>query len=733
MRRVARQLVTCLAAFGLFDTIVVPDDASAAEPANTYSVFAGGDLDWVPRSGGAGQTSPSPLQITGTMADGPSQAEYVVQSGPGVVRARQVGFFHNTGGSLRFNPALTASSQEYLTIGGPTPQVSGSLNVHVDGQLRMDCHGICGLNLTLSVFMPSQHSFTFVSRANGAEANPLGLSVEAVDGGYRVHGDVQTPPVALTVGAPFQVGFSLIVKYGELSDGGAVTTWDGRMEASYSSTGPVLNLPPGYTVNGENVADNVWTDPLAAPASISGAVVYDVDGDGSRDAGERGLDGITVFLDADGNGTLDAGETSTATVGGSYTFLALGAGDHTVDYELADLSAGFVNSGATPVTVTLAAGEDATDRNFFTEHPTPAVVADYRFGDSLTSSVGTPPALADIGPGTNTFIDDAVDAVDRRVLSFPAGNGVALAPTTGVIPNDRYTMVLLTRLAPVEFAAKLVDFDGGADVFGDGLWLMDGRLVFFGGTCTDTGAAAIPPGTWVQIVLTRDGDGLVTASVDGVEHYRCDDTGTFGGGGVVGAGNRVQFFRGHPNDFHASGAVARIRLFDNAMTPEELAALDRLPVEPPPDPCDATWALGGGTFSNARVRGSGELAGQHHSRARRHDLLPVGFGDARQHQPHGRGHSGRRRRPRPRRRKRPELHRGDRSRRRGILRQQHDRRGRRPDRPGRSPSLRQRRRRHDHHCHRRPVRRRRRVHDRERDVLRARRGEQRDVRAHGRR
>jgi ELWxxDGT repeat protein len=63
---------------------------------------------------------------------------------------------------------------------------------------------------------------------------------------------------------------------------------------------------------------------LALPAltgTISGAVYDDVDGDGTRDAGEAGIGGVTVFLDADADGVLDAGETAVASGAGSGAYV----------------------------------------------------------------------------------------------------------------------------------------------------------------------------------------------------------------------------------------------------------------------------------------------------------------------------------------------------------------------------------------------------------------------------
>ncbi len=64
----------------------------------------------------------------------------------------------------------------------------------------------------------------------------------------------------------------------------------------------------------------------------------------------------------------------------------------------------------------------------------PSVQGDYRLQSILSSSVGTPPALANLG--SNTFGTATVDGVPRTVLNFAANNGVAFSPTTGVIAND---------------------------------------------------------------------------------------------------------------------------------------------------------------------------------------------------------------------------------------------------------------------------------------------------------
>ncbi|MFM7058543.1 MAG: SdrD B-like domain-containing protein, partial [Planctomycetota bacterium] len=75
--------------------------------------------------------------------------------------------------------------------------------------------------------------------------------------------------------------------------------------------------------------------------SFSGTVFHDVNANGVRDPGERGLSGVTVFLDTNANGVHDAGEPSTVSQldffftpaideTGNYSFTHLGRGNYSV-------------------------------------------------------------------------------------------------------------------------------------------------------------------------------------------------------------------------------------------------------------------------------------------------------------------------------------------------------------------------------------------------------------------
>jgi Ca2+-binding RTX toxin-like protein/Leucine-rich repeat (LRR) protein len=66
-------------------------------------------------------------------------------------------------------------------------------------------------------------------------------------------------------------------------------------------------------------------------AAIYGTKFNDLNGNGTRDAGEPGLAGWRIFLDTNQNGSLDAGEVSTTTdANGNYSFNNLAAGSYSV-------------------------------------------------------------------------------------------------------------------------------------------------------------------------------------------------------------------------------------------------------------------------------------------------------------------------------------------------------------------------------------------------------------------
>ena len=66
-------------------------------------------------------------------------------------------------------------------------------------------------------------------------------------------------------------------------------------------------------------------------SAVTGTVFDDINGNGSQDAGEAGIAGVTVYLDANNNGTLNSGEQSVLSdTDGNYGFEGLAAGEYVI-------------------------------------------------------------------------------------------------------------------------------------------------------------------------------------------------------------------------------------------------------------------------------------------------------------------------------------------------------------------------------------------------------------------
>lgn len=198
--------------------------------------------------------------------------------------------------------------------------------------------------------------------------------------------------------------------------------------------------------------------------------------------------------------------------------------------------------------------------------------ADYRFQNNLKTSVGAAPVLTRIGPSSNTFASASVDGSSRKILRFPKGNGLKLSPTTGIVSGGTHTIVALFELDQVDGFRRIIDFKNGTS--DNGLYVQNGNLRLFPSP-SGTGAP-IAANRFVQVALTRDASGTVVGYVDGVQQFSFADT---AGDAVIDANNALRFFRdnesGGANTEHSAGSVARVRLYDAALTAVEVGALDR--------------------------------------------------------------------------------------------------------------------------------------------------------------
>ncbi|HEX6985516.1 MAG TPA: SdrD B-like domain-containing protein, partial [Planctomycetaceae bacterium] len=105
------------------------------------------------------------------------------------------------------------------------------------------------------------------------------------------------------------------------SDGTVIVgAYDGDIHVTDAATlSTPLRIPHGGTTAYVAFSSPQFTSP--PPAGISGAAFADANGNGLRDASERGLSGVTVYLDLDRDGALDPGEPTQVTgADGSYLF-----------------------------------------------------------------------------------------------------------------------------------------------------------------------------------------------------------------------------------------------------------------------------------------------------------------------------------------------------------------------------------------------------------------------------
>jgi Ca2+-binding RTX toxin-like protein len=102
----------------------------------------------------------------------------------------------------------------------------------------------------------------------------------------------------------------------------------------------------------------------AGSGSISGTVFHDVNGNGSADGGEPGVEAVQVGLDSNGDGRADSLRTTDA--GGAYAFTGLPEGSYKV---LLTVPSGYESSGSPSYALSLTHGQSVTARDFFIHVP----------------------------------------------------------------------------------------------------------------------------------------------------------------------------------------------------------------------------------------------------------------------------------------------------------------------------------------------------------------------------
>lgn len=203
--------------------------------------------------------------------------------------------------------------------------------------------------------------------------------------------------------------------------------------------------------------------------------------------------------------------------------------------------------------------------------------ADYRFQDSLTSSVGTAPALQNVGGG-QSFQTDTVDGFSRSVYRWPVNSGLSLSPASGVISSNVWSMVFLFRYDDVSGYRRVLDTKNPPSE--TGLYIFNGNLNFY--PLGSGSGSPIAANSYVQVVLTRDEVKVIRGYVDGVLQFTTPAD-TANEGLLAGSPQTLRFFIDNQGE-DSAGAVARIRLYDGVIQPSQVSQLDRLPGVAPGGP-----------------------------------------------------------------------------------------------------------------------------------------------------
>lgn len=304
---------------------------------------------------------------------------------------------------------------------------------------------------------------------------------------------------------------------------GTVTVVE-RPAAGWRPTAPTTASRTIALRNAEDATGLNFGNWTLQDSAIRGGVFADTNANGTRDPGERGLDGVTVYLDLNNNGALDAGEPQTATSAdqfytpavdeaGTYAFTHLAAGTYTVRTVVP------VALSATPAdqlvhTVTLAGAEGRSGVDTAARYR-PTEIHGIKF-DDLDGDHQRDAGEPAVG-GVTIFVD-----LDRDDV-FDAGE-----PTSVTAADGSYTF---TGLAPGAYVVREVLAPGYQHTYpgtvGGTLWPQGVSNPAAGNVTPGSITASLAAGESLRqsVSITLPNTGALTNLVDVFLLF--DDTGSF--------------------------------------------------------------------------------------------------------------------------------------------------------------------------------------------------------------
>ncbi|MGI9607567.1 MAG: SdrD B-like domain-containing protein, partial [Acidimicrobiales bacterium] len=172
--------------------------------------------------------------------------------------------------------------------------------------------------------------------------------------------------------------------------------------------------------------DNTVDAGLHTPANVGDFIWDDLDGDGIQDAGEPGLNGITVnLLDATGTTTI---ATTTTTGGGNYNFTGLTPGDYIIE---------MIAPPGTVATTADAGSDDSTDSDIDAVGRRPLTLGSGDVDLTVDGGFTTPASVGDFvwndldGDGIQGAGEPGLDGITVNLLDATGTTTIATTTTTG--------------------------------------------------------------------------------------------------------------------------------------------------------------------------------------------------------------------------------------------------------------------------------------------------------------
>ncbi len=201
----------------------------------------------------------------------------------------------------------------------------------------------------------------------------------------------------------------------------------------------------------------------------------------------------------------------------------------------------------------------------------PAILADYVFAENLSGNLAGAPAIEYLG-NIPSYVTGSIQGLSVDALTIEAGTGLKLDLSQWTV-CDEYTLVIHGVLEFTNGYRKLIDF---RDLLEDsGLYNRNGVLEYVVGQVGSS--VSMMPSQYFQLVMTRDSAHTVNLYIDGKSEFSFNDTGL---GTSMCFSNQFHFYvdDGQTSSEDPQGAVARITLYDHALSADEVAELEVLDV-----------------------------------------------------------------------------------------------------------------------------------------------------------